>query len=473
MNSIEDRQNQIKNIDHCTTFSSGHMSSSSATLAIHPHHHHFYGHEIGHHYHHQHQHHPHIQQHHYHNVQPPSSSASQMTSSSYAAANTLLSGEYPTIGSGTQSTKRCCQSCRCSNRLVTGIIITILPIAITSTLICVFMMQKTNLHQYAIYSFVIFCVAFVFPFALFFFTVVLNKLYKFYKREILSNSPTNINSLMTDSCDSESAAIGGTTISGYNISANNNNNNTNNNLNPLSPSNNGGILNRVIVTNAHHSLDTNQSPQSDHQHSHHQHQHLHHYQHSPNGLICYNTRAYHHHPYYYQIQEGTVVALAPDNTLIIEDSPPSYEMALLCPSVNTHNQSTCPNSLIDPSQMQVILPKEKQLISKHNHERSNNDDDSVDNENVEENDDDDDDGDGDINDEDDEDDNDETPKVVTSHNHLLHLHHNHNHLNHDHNHDDNEENNVQKTDNNTIVDESSESFESSERSNQEETSQSN
>ncbi|KAH9515893.1 hypothetical protein DERF_006668 [Dermatophagoides farinae] len=456
MNSIEDRHNQTKN--HCSTFSFGHMSSSSATLAIHPHHHHFYGHEIGHHYHHQH--HPHLQQqqHHYH-VQPPPSSASQITSNSCTAANTLLSGEYPTIRSGTQSTKRCCQWCRCSNRLVTGIVITILPIAITSTLICVFMMQKTNLHQYAIYSFVIFCVAFVFPFALFFFTVILNKLYKFYKREILSNSPTNINSLMTDSCDSESAAIGGTTTSGYNISANNNNNS-------LSPNNNGAIMNRVIVTNAHHSsLDPNQSPQSDHHHHHHlhhhqqQHHHLHNHQHSPSGLICYNTRSY-HHPYYYQIQEGTVVALAPDNTLIIEDSPPSYEMALLCPSVNTHNQQTCPNSLIDPSQMQVILPKEhckeKQLISKHNHERSNGDN-FVDNENVEDN---------DNNGVNIDDNNDEIPKVINSHNH--HQHHNHNH-DHDNNHLDNNEPNI-NTDNNTIVDESSESFESSERSNQEETS---
>lgn len=212
---------------------------------------------------------------------------------------------------------------------------------------------------------------------------------------------------MTDSCDSESAAIDGTIISGYNISANNNNNN---NLNSLSLNNNNdAVLSRVIMANAHHhSLDPNQSPQSDHHHHQlqhqHQHPHHHHYQHSPNGLICYNTRAYHHHPYYYQIQEGTVVALAPDNALIIEDSPPSYEMALLCPSVNTHNQSTCPNSLIDPSQMQVILPKEKQLLSKHNHEQRHNDNDgndSIDNENVEENEEDDGDVNGDDNDDND------------------------------------------------------------------------
>ena len=36
-------------------------------------------------------------------------------------------------------------------------------------------MQKSNLHEYAIYTFVIFCLAFIFPFVLFFFIVVLNK----------------------------------------------------------------------------------------------------------------------------------------------------------------------------------------------------------------------------------------------------------------------------------------------------------
>jgi len=74
-----------------------------------------------------------------------------------------------------------CSNWKCSNRLLTCIVITILPIAITSTLICIFMMQKTNLHEYAIYTFVVFCVAFVFPFALFFFTVILNKVNQFLK----------------------------------------------------------------------------------------------------------------------------------------------------------------------------------------------------------------------------------------------------------------------------------------------------
>lgn len=175
-----------------------HMSASARTVSLSPHHHQqqqhqqqnlhsYYGLNTDH-YHHQH----HEHGHHYY-PQPPMTTptAQQMlvtntnnhqhqnnviTNNNHNGINNnnnRLSSEYPIGVHGVE--KRCCHSCRCSNRLVTGIVITILPIAITSTLICVFMMQKTNLHQYAIYSFVIFCVAFVFPFALFFFTVVLNK----------------------------------------------------------------------------------------------------------------------------------------------------------------------------------------------------------------------------------------------------------------------------------------------------------
>lgn len=140
------------------------MSDSMAAIQHHQHHHHFYSHphaELGNnlnnvaqHQHHQHQH----QHHHFQSITTTGSNGSLSNESTISSVNS-----------------RCCTPCRCSNRLLTGIVITILPIAITSTLICVFMMQKTNLHQYAIYSFVIFCAAFVFPFALFFFTVILNK----------------------------------------------------------------------------------------------------------------------------------------------------------------------------------------------------------------------------------------------------------------------------------------------------------
>lgn len=134
----------------------------------HQHHHHFYSHALsdassgyhshGHHLHHLH----HFQL----SGAAVASSSSVLSTASHSTLSSISSACCPANSDGT---------CRCSNRLLTGIVITILPIAITSTLICVFMMQKTNLHQYAIYSFVIFCVAFIFPFALFFFTVVLNK----------------------------------------------------------------------------------------------------------------------------------------------------------------------------------------------------------------------------------------------------------------------------------------------------------
>ena len=150
------------------------MTSPSCSMAIqHQHHHHFYSHPQP-------------------TVAAASASASVDPSSSSSSNNLqsqhhhLYHHHYQTSQAQASTTtlsestvisadSKCCSSCRCSNRLLTGIVITLLPIAITSTLICVFMMQKTNLHQYAIYSFVIFCIAFVFPFALFFFTVILNK----------------------------------------------------------------------------------------------------------------------------------------------------------------------------------------------------------------------------------------------------------------------------------------------------------
>ncbi|CAG2103316.1 unnamed protein product [Medioppia subpectinata] len=74
-------------------------------------------------------------------------------------------------------TREECWRVNCSNPVITCIVATVLPITITSLLICGFMMQKNNLHEYAIYTFVIFCLAFIFPFALFFFTVIVHKSY--------------------------------------------------------------------------------------------------------------------------------------------------------------------------------------------------------------------------------------------------------------------------------------------------------
>lgn len=166
------------------------------------------------------------------------------------------------------------------------------------------------------------------------------QIYKFYKREIRSNSSAtsaagavssttttttahNANTLLTEHCDSESAL--GLMHNGFAAMPL-----------PSSPAGSGVASNsngnRVLLANGTQ---------------------------SPNGqtasLICYNTRSY-HHPYYYQIEDGTIVAFAPESALIIEDSPPSYEMALLCPSV-THHQYAA-NTFINPS-IQVILPKEQ------------------------------------------------------------------------------------------------------------------
>lgn len=84
------------------------------------------------------------------------------------------------------------------------------------------------------------------------------------------------------------------------------------------------------------------------------------------GTVTAPSTQTYHHPYYYQVgEDGTIVAFAP--TEMIEDSPPSYEMALLCPSVSMHphyhhahsdsSSHSYPHALINPS-MQVILPLE-------------------------------------------------------------------------------------------------------------------
>jgi len=73
------------------------------------------------------------------------------------------------------------------------------------------------------------------------------------------------------------------------------------------------------------------------------------------SLICYTSRSY--HPYYYHLEDGTIVAYAPNNSLIVEDSPPSYEMALLCPSVAHHHYP--PSTFINATPIQVILSQEQ------------------------------------------------------------------------------------------------------------------
>lgn len=223
---------------------------------------------------------------------------------------------------------------------------------------------------------------------------------------------------MAETCDAESGAVG----AGFNINAATA---ALDNASALSNHQNNGqaVLGRVIMANAHltgeHTLATG----------------LVNDQHHSSGLICYNARGY-QHPYYYQIQDGTLIALAADNALIIEDSPPSYEMALLCPSV-THNQ--CPNTLLNPTAtMQVILPKEqcKEKASNptSNHHsiniNQNNTNNTISAANVAAND--------PLNNTGDTEQSEPTAMEVTSLNHHHHLlHHNHNHhnvnLNHNHN----------------------------------------
>ncbi|KPM07529.1 hypothetical protein QR98_0060250 [Sarcoptes scabiei] len=265
-------------------------------------------------------------------------------------------------------------------------------------------MQKTNLHQYAIYSFVIFCVAFVFPFALFFFTVILNKLYKFYKREIRSNSShsssLNVNALIGDSYDSDAhfhhlhshphthhphhhqAHLSNVLDCDGNQLTNSSPSSirllTSNH--PISANENIGLIANASVNANHSSFNrpTNvlgtriivaHNPVFDH-HFHHHLQNHHNYLNENHAvsnvlgddvqynqqqaqLFSYNNQSY-HPSYYYQIQDGsTLIALTTANSatndgpisfsnrlpateMIVEDNPPSYEMALLCPSV-THN----------------------------------------------------------------------------------------------------------------------------------------
>jgi len=57
---------------------------------------------------------------------------------------------------------------------------------------------------------------------------------------------------------------------------------------------------------------------------------------------CYSHRVVALPPYYFSLEypelDGQMlVSLPPDNQIFIEDSPPSYEMALLCPNVPLSN----------------------------------------------------------------------------------------------------------------------------------------
>ena len=78
-------------------------------------------------------------------------------------------------------------------------LLVLVPICLATVLILFFIKQindtdktdKDDLHQYAIYSFIIFSVAFIFPFGLFFFIVLVNKIIKKYNKCFNPNHRSN------------------------------------------------------------------------------------------------------------------------------------------------------------------------------------------------------------------------------------------------------------------------------------------
>lgn len=79
-------------------------------------------------------------------------------------------------------------------RAATCLVLIVVPIFIASTFITYFLMKNTSLgnqnylHEYAIYAFIIFSVASVFPFGLFFLVVLIEKLHAKYRRHSMSSS---------------------------------------------------------------------------------------------------------------------------------------------------------------------------------------------------------------------------------------------------------------------------------------------
>ena len=237
--------------------------------------------------------------------------------------NQQLDEQQSTSSSSAATTTRCCKVCNCSNRIFTCIIITIIPIAITSTLICVFMMQKTNLYEYAIYTFVIFCVAFVFPFALFFITVIFNKAYKCYKRMRNQNFNTSFMNYQFHQHQHQ-----------HEHHINNESNELANRLcqspspfrsNPNNASSDYFGQRIVPVQNCYYTIQC-----------------------FDDGRLTFtndNTFAVHDNTF-----------AVHDNTFAVHDHPPTYEMALMCPRVPYSNSDTQDDGSVIPITQQITLP---------------------------------------------------------------------------------------------------------------------
>lgn len=82
---------------------------------------------------------------------------------------------------------------------ITCILLVLIPVFLATILVLVFTRRfketdktdKDDLHQYAIYAFVIFSIAFLLPFGLFFFVVLIHKIIKKYKKSFNSNFIVN------------------------------------------------------------------------------------------------------------------------------------------------------------------------------------------------------------------------------------------------------------------------------------------
>lgn len=96
-------------------------------------------------------------------------------------------------------------------RTITCVLLIVLPIFVASTFITFFLMKTTSLgnqnylHEYAIYAFVIFSIASVFPFGLFFLVVLLEKVHSKYQRHVHGQDGPSIDGLAQSDGDVDSS----------------------------------------------------------------------------------------------------------------------------------------------------------------------------------------------------------------------------------------------------------------------------
>lgn len=188
----------------------------------------------------------------------------------------------------------------CSNHYITCIVLLLLPISITATLISVFIIQnktsnsKDNLHEYAIYAFIIFSVAFIFPFALFFIIIFLNKIYTNYYTA--AEESRNRSSLRTNRQNPRNVYE---SVFDHNID---------NEVISLTRDSRGRGTDQHIRQGHGELFRTQSGRRLTRQ----------------NAIDC---------PF--ETVEELTVVLPPENSYVRNDEPPSYELALMCPMVQT------------------------------------------------------------------------------------------------------------------------------------------